>query len=231
MIALAVDGGYLLAALSESPGGHGRRRAPAARPPCTTRPSSSWWGCGAQAKAQASEWSRETRILTDRMWPGPLTVIVPSEALAADGSGEGVVRITMPASRTSCAVPGLRTGGGPGARTPRRSAARRPGGRRPRSSWQRHRAVVDGGTCRGPGPTVVDCTASRPGVRHVGGVSRELRRCGVDHGQPARPLAHQEGGTRRGVAVLGPAWELGRLHGHARSRSARITPALPSRRS
>jgi tRNA A37 threonylcarbamoyladenosine synthetase subunit TsaC/SUA5/YrdC len=28
--------------------------------------------------------------------------------------------------------------------------------------------VLDGGTCHGPGPTVVDCTASPPTVRYAG---------------------------------------------------------------
>ena len=43
--------------------------------------------------------------------------------------------------------------------------------------------IVDGGICRGLGPTVVDCTASPPVVRHVGALPETLRRCGADDGQ------------------------------------------------
>ena len=42
-----------------------------------------------QAVALASVWTNETAYLTDRMWPGPLTVVVP--ARAGGGDGDGVV--------------------------------------------------------------------------------------------------------------------------------------------
>lgn len=168
MIALAVDGGYHLAALLSH-----REAIAVARTRSSTAlheaPFQLMVGLGAQAKAQASEWSRETRILTDRMWPGPLTVIVPSEALAADGSGEGVVRITMPASRTLRA---LCRACGPVALLALGHADGRPFVDREEVCAQFTgkdiALVVDGGTCRGPGPTVVDCTTSPPVVRHVG---------------------------------------------------------------
>jgi L-threonylcarbamoyladenylate synthase len=168
VIALAVDGGYHLAALLSH-----REAIAVARTRSLTAlheaPFQLMVGLGAQAKAQASEWSRETRILTDRMWPGPLTVIVPSEALAADGSGEGVVRITMPASRTlralcrACGTVALLALGHPDGRpfVAREEVCAQ-------FTGKDIALVVDGGTCRGPGPTVVDCTASPPVVRHVG---------------------------------------------------------------
>ena len=69
VIALAVDGGYLLAARP----GHRRRCAARARAVDSPRagPLAAHGGSRAQAMAQASEWTKETRILTDRMWPGP----------------------------------------------------------------------------------------------------------------------------------------------------------------
>ena len=168
VIALAVHGGYHLAALP----GHPEAVAVARARSSTSlheAPFQLMVGLGAQAMAQASEWSRETRILTDRMWPGPLTVVVPSQALAADGSGDGVVRITLPASR---ALRALCRACGPVALL----ALRHPDGRPlvareevcARFTGNDIALVVDGGTCRGPGPTVVDCTASPPVVCRVG---------------------------------------------------------------
>jgi tRNA A37 threonylcarbamoyladenosine synthetase subunit TsaC/SUA5/YrdC len=118
-----------------------------------------------QAVALASVWTRETAILTDRMWPGPLTVMVP--ALAGDRGP--VVRITMPATRALRALcresEPLTVG-----------ALRRPDGTPiidPAEVEVRLVAsdvalIVDGGVCRGSGPTVVDCTSTPPVVRHVG---------------------------------------------------------------
>ena len=139
------------------------------RPHCTTAPFQHGGGRRAQAKALASEWTKETRILTDRMWPGPFTVIVPSRR-SPRTDGEGVVRITMPASR---ALRALCRDAEPVALV----RARRPDGAPfvdpgtevcARFTGTDIALIVDGGICRGPGPTVVDCTASPPVVRHVG---------------------------------------------------------------
>jgi L-threonylcarbamoyladenylate synthase len=108
-------------------------------------------------------WDKEMSRLTDRMWPGPLTIILPSVA------GDAVVHVTMPAWR------------------PLRSLCRRSG---PLAVIALHGAdgeplvtadevcrqltdedvafVVDGGPRRGPGSTLVDCTTSPPEVRRPG---------------------------------------------------------------
>ena len=57
-----------------------------------------WVGGRSQAVDLASVWSKETAFLTDRMWPGPLTVIVPAY-LDMVASDEPVVHLTMPAAR------------------------------------------------------------------------------------------------------------------------------------
>jgi L-threonylcarbamoyladenylate synthase len=119
-------------------------------------------------QAQASElvpmWSKEASLLTDRMWPGPLTVIVP-----AAGSPDETVHLTMPSTRV---VRMLCRDGGP----LRVVALRRPDGRPVTTVAELSRQLADtevglilnGGTCDGPGPTVVDCTVSPPQVRRVG---------------------------------------------------------------
>jgi tRNA A37 threonylcarbamoyladenosine synthetase subunit TsaC/SUA5/YrdC len=168
VIAVAVDGAYHLAALPDH-----RDAIVAARSRCSASlheaPFQFMVGLRAQAMGLASAWSKETRILTDRMWPGPLTVVVRSAALASEGSVREVVRITMPASRAPRA---LSRACGPLALV----ALGHPDGE-PFVAREEVSAlftggdvalVVDGGTCRGPGPTVVDCTATPPVVCHVG---------------------------------------------------------------
>jgi L-threonylcarbamoyladenylate synthase len=128
-------------------------------------------GRRAQAIELASAWTDEMRLLTDRMWPGPLTVIVPAAPglTASPGGQDAVVHITMPASRalralcrrsgplTLVALPGAE---GQPVVTPEEASVRCAG--------KNVALVIDGGTCRGPGPTVVDCTVSPPTVGHVG---------------------------------------------------------------
>jgi L-threonylcarbamoyladenylate synthase len=118
-------------------------------------------GSRAQASALTTGWSDEARLLTDRMWPGPLAVIVPGD--------EGPVCITMPTVRP---VRLLCRDAGPLAVT----ALRRSDGRpvvtaddvQARCTDHEVALILNGGTRGGPGPTVVDCTVSPPAVRHVG---------------------------------------------------------------
>jgi L-threonylcarbamoyladenylate synthase len=166
VIAVAGDGGYLLAA-RPGPGGAAALQRARGSNSLESGPFDMVVGRRDQAIAVASVWTKETRILTDRMWPGPLTVMVPAGPGA--GGGDAVVRITMPAARfvralcreneplLACALG--RPDGTPivdpaevGARFTSADVA----------------LIVDGGICRSPGPTVVDCTASPPTVRHVG---------------------------------------------------------------
>jgi L-threonylcarbamoyladenylate synthase len=122
-----------------------------------------------QAIQLAAEWSTETRVVTDRMWPGPLTIIVPSRPDACAVPWHPVVHITMPGARPLrllCRDAGPLT----------TVALRRSDGHpivtaddvRARYSDDDVALIVDGGTCHGPGPTVVDCTASPPTVRVAG---------------------------------------------------------------
>jgi len=166
VIAVPGHGSYLLAARHGNDGSDARLRA-LAQDPGARGPLHVVVGRRDQAVALASAWTEETAHLTDRMWPGPLTVMVP----ARPGSGDGgpVVCISMPATR---AVRLLCRDGEP--LTVR--ALRRPDGAPivdPAEVGVRFTSadvalIIDGGICRGPGPTVVDCAVSPPLVRHVG---------------------------------------------------------------
>jgi tRNA A37 threonylcarbamoyladenosine synthetase subunit TsaC/SUA5/YrdC len=118
-------------------------------------------GRHAQAMELAPGWSKETSILTDRMWPGPLVVMVTV--------GANIVSISMPASRPLRAL--SRATGPLVTMAPRRADGepmRDPDDVGTSFSGDDVACVLDGGTCRGAGPTVVDCTRSPPEVRHVG---------------------------------------------------------------
>jgi L-threonylcarbamoyladenylate synthase len=163
-IAVPGDGGYLLAASHEFADAAARLRALGSvtteRDPFTVAV-----GRREQAVALASVWTKETAILTDRMWPGPLTVMVPALA----GDGDPVVHITMPATRALRAlcresepltVRALRRPDGTPVIDPAEAEVR--------LTASDVAVIVDGGVCRGSGPTVVDCTLSPPLVCHVG---------------------------------------------------------------
>jgi len=166
VIAVPGDGGYLLAACPGLDGAAALQRALGPNP-TGPGPFDVVVGRRDQAMALASVWSKETGMLTDRMWPGPLTVMVPARTGAGDG--DPVVRITMPRSRhlrVLCSNSGPLLAG---------ALRRRDGAPMmdPAEVGARFTAadvvlIVDGGICRGLGPTVVDCTDSSPTVRHVG---------------------------------------------------------------
>ena len=124
-----------------------------------------------QALDLASAWTEEAKHLTDRVWPGPLTVILSADhdVLRSVGAEGSSVRISMPterALRLVCAEIG-----------PVMMAAALGLDGQPlttvddvlsRFTETDVALVVNGGTCDGPGPTVVDCTVSPPVVRHTG---------------------------------------------------------------
>jgi L-threonylcarbamoyladenylate synthase len=166
VIAVAGDGGYLLAARPDHAVALARLCASRANP-VVSAPLDMVVGRREQAVALASVWTKEAGLLTDRMWPGPLTVIVPAPSGA--GAADGVVSITMPATR---ALRALCRDGEPLAVCALRRADGAPlvspaevGDHFTSSDIA---LTVDGGVCRGLGPTVVDCTVSPPVVRHVG---------------------------------------------------------------
>ena len=122
------------------------------------------------AMALAAEWSEATRQLTEGVWPGPVTVVVPArpDAPVALVGAESSIGLAMPklhilrhlcirAGPLAVVLPGV---GGAPCRTAREVQSRfAPAGLA---------LVLGGGVRQGPGPTVVDCRVSPPVVRRVG---------------------------------------------------------------
>jgi L-threonylcarbamoyladenylate synthase len=169
IIAVPGDGAYQLAA--SPPHRNALAVLWARTTPSRSLPPGIVVGRRAQALELAPAWSKETSILTDRMWPGPLTVIVPAgeDILAWPGTKEPVLSICMPTSRplrAVCRATGplvvmmLRGADGHLVTDPEDVEAL--------FSDEDVACVLDEGPCRGPAPTVVDCTESPPLVRHVG---------------------------------------------------------------
>ncbi len=121
-------------------------------------------GHTAQAASLCEKWEGVTMQLTDRAWPGPLTVITTS------GDG-GTVRITMPKDRALRAL--CRTSG------PLVVCGLRDEGGQPITDVAAVLAelsaddvslVVDGGPQHGLAPTLVDCTQAPPTIVEEGAV-------------------------------------------------------------
>jgi L-threonylcarbamoyladenylate synthase len=170
VVAVPGDGGYQLVVRHDHPAALAALRNVTS----FTEPLQTMVGRRSQAVQLAAAWSKETATVTDRMWPGPLTVIVP-----ASGAEGAVVHIGMPAWRPLRAL--CRRSG------PLAMAAWRGADGEPLATADEVVAhlrsgvngvngvngadvalVVDGGGHGGPGPTVVDCTVSPPAVRRVG---------------------------------------------------------------
>jgi L-threonylcarbamoyladenylate synthase len=171
VIAVPGYGGYQLAAAPDHPVALERLHEMATTAALIELPAQAAVAQRAEAIRLASSWSNEARLLTDRMWPGPLTVVVPGPAAGVDWPGDWgpEVHLTMSASRPLRLV-GRDTG--PWAV----AMLRRPDGGpvgtadEVRASITGHDValIVDAGRCDGPGPTVIDCTGSPPRVRHIG---------------------------------------------------------------
>jgi L-threonylcarbamoyladenylate synthase len=166
VVVLPGTGGYQLAARVDRPSAMARF---AALTPSLAGGSVAERAVGRteQAIALAADWTDETRRLTDRHWPGPLTVIVP--AADPDQPGGGSVSLIMPPERP------LRRWcreGGPLALATLRGADGQPltGLDEVRAHCSRAdvAVILDGGTRAGPAPTVVDCRVAPPEVRLVG---------------------------------------------------------------
>jgi L-threonylcarbamoyladenylate synthase len=168
VIAVPGDGWYHLAARRNDPA-LARLRALAPGMP-EDAPLHVVVGRRTQAVALASVWTEEAGLLTDRMWPGPLTVIAPLRPEGGDrsGGGDAVVHLTMPATRALRALCRDEPLVVRALRRPDGVAIIDPAEVEVRCTSSGVALIVNGGVCAGAGPTVVDCTASPPAVHHVG---------------------------------------------------------------
>jgi len=169
-IAVPGDGGYQLAVRRADPQALALFGAYGA--PASVEDVQIVVGRRAQASALTTPWNTPTKHLTDRMWPGPLTVLLPAreDASVPLGSGGSVVHLIMPAWRPLRTLAGR---SGPLAVKPLRRADGGPLVSADEVAAQLIDAdevafVVDGGRRSGPTSTVVDCTQSPPRVQRIG---------------------------------------------------------------
>jgi L-threonylcarbamoyladenylate synthase len=179
VVAVPGDGGYQLVARHDHPAAGLAMAALRARPGAASLPEplEMLVGRRSQAVALAAVWSKETAMVTDRMWPGPLTVIVPAGLGAATaGAEQAVVHLNMPAWRPlrvlcrQCgplAVAAWRGAGGEPLFTAAEVVVSLLDGANGAEAGVGVALVLDGGGRRGPEPTVVDCTVSPPTVLRV----------------------------------------------------------------
>ncbi len=204
VIAVPGDGGYLLAARGGSDGSAAPLRA-RGHDATESGPLHVVVGRRDQAVALASVWTDETAHLTDRMWPGPLIVMVP--ARPGSGDGDPVVSLAMPATR---ALRGLCRDGEPltvcRAAPTRWSAGRR--SRRGRTPLQRSRGGADRRRWHlpRPGPDRRRLHGLATGGASCRCAPRELRRRGVDDGQSTPQVVRPEvaPGLLGGLSGPGP---------------------------
>ncbi|HEY1832589.1 MAG TPA: Sua5/YciO/YrdC/YwlC family protein [Acidimicrobiales bacterium] len=117
-----------------------------------------------QARRLSEEWLDSTQRLVVRCWPGPLTVLVSPQVGAAAAIG-----VRMPGRR---ALRHLLVDTGPLRVIPvnMHTAAEVASHFLPTEVA----FVIDGGTCAGPGPTVVDGTSSALTIRSEGALPAEF---------------------------------------------------------
>jgi tRNA threonylcarbamoyl adenosine modification protein (Sua5/YciO/YrdC/YwlC family) len=132
-----------------------------------------------QVTSVASSWPSAADALSDRLWPGPLTLVVPAlpeigPLLGGDGTTVGVRCPDHMAMRElfgeagPLAVTSANSHGAPPCTTAAEAVAVFEG-----LSSSIVELVVDGGTCDGVPSTVVDCTASPVRCLRDGGVPWE----------------------------------------------------------
>lgn len=133
----------------------------------------------ADARAFAAVWPPVAQRLTDTLWPGPLTVIVPRrpEMAAAAAGGQSSIGLRCPSHPVALAL--LREAGALGVKGVAAPSANRFGRISP--TLARHVAdelgdnlwVLDGGACQaGIESTIVDCTRGQPVLLRPGVLSR-----------------------------------------------------------
>jgi L-threonylcarbamoyladenylate synthase len=130
----------------------------------------------AQAKALAADWTREARLLAERFWPGPLTLVLKrsSKVLSEVAAGLDTVAIRMPSHRVARAIieAAERPVAAPSANRFMGLSATRAEHVDPELAAKVD-LIVDGGHSQiGLESTVVDVTVSPPRILRPGGITR-----------------------------------------------------------
>jgi L-threonylcarbamoyladenylate synthase len=161
VIAVPDVGGYALALAADHPDAWSRLSALAST---NQGDPTVLVGSDEQARALAATWTETAQQVTDRCWPGPLTILLtPMDEARPFGGAPDVIGVRMPLPRS---IRHLVRDSGPWLVSPLGlSSAAEVDSARAQADLA---LVVDGGRCTGPGPTVVDVTGPRFFVRHEG---------------------------------------------------------------
>lgn len=133
-----------------------------------------------QVESLAAEVSAPARVLMDRFWPGPLTVILPKSDVVPDVVTAGLATVGLRWPRHPVAQAFLEA-----CETPVAAPSANRSGRPSPTTWQavqqdldgRIACILKGGrTEAGVESTVVDCTAGPPTVLRPGAISVEALR-------------------------------------------------------
>ena len=152
----------------------------------------------AQARSLAGCWSEKTKRITEKLWPGPLTVVVPA-ATSIPGivtAGLDTVAIRYPSAPVAQAL--IRAAGVPIA-APSANTSGRPSPTRAAHVWDdmegRIDLILDGGPCTvGIESTILDLSVEPPGILRPGDITREAicRIIGEVRGGGELPIAAQD---------------------------------------
>lgn len=131
----------------------------------------------AMARGLAADWPAAAEVITSRLWPGPVTVVVPKHRSVPDivTAGGSTVALRCPEHRLTRRL--IERAGCPlAAPSANRSEGVSPtrAGHVLESLGDRVDLILDGGPCEhGIESTVVDCTTTPPRILRPGPVSRD----------------------------------------------------------
>ena len=166
---------YGLGADATSPGAIERIYRTKGRP--STNPLIVHVASAAVARRYAAEWPDTARVLAERFWPGPLTIVLPKSPAIPDNATAGLGTVGLRVPSHPLALELLRAFDGPVAAP---SANR---SNRVSPTTARHvrdelgdavDLILDGGPARGgTASTVVDCSGAELRIIRAGAVSSE----------------------------------------------------------
>lgn len=232
LVAIPTETVYGLAARADDPEAVCRIFAAKGRP--ATNPLIVHVADEAMARSLAAAWPDAAARITARLWPGPVTVVVPRGQSIPDEvtAGGATVAIRCPEHPLTRRL--IEKAGVPlAAPSANRSLAVSPttAAHVLESLGNRIELILDGGPCsRGIESTVVDCTSSPPRILRPGPVNREQLEaaCGerfaataASHGDAAASVARSPGMMARHYAPKTPLFL-------ARDAAARVADLLAS---
>jgi len=200
LVAIPTETVYGLAARADDPEAVGRIFAAKGRPP--TNPLIVHVADEAMARRLAATWPAAAARITARLWPGPVTIVVPRGQTIPDEvtAGGATVAIRCPEHPLTRRL--IEKAGVPlAAPSANRSLSVSPttAAHVLESLGNRVDLILDGGPCsRGIESTVVDCTASPPRILRPGPVGREQLEAAI--GDRFAATAASQGDAAGGVA-------------------------------